>query len=153
MTLRYKFAQRANLLRMTAILLSLILLASNTSFAKSYLASGDMYGTIKIWEPLTVVVRDQDKKHKKTIFACKKTITKKEKGHKGTTYSVSWNQDGTAFISGSRDRTIKLWDYEGKHKKTISEKQKGHKIAVHSVTWNPKGTRFVSGDSYGNIKI
>ena len=39
------------------------------------------------------------------IFECQSTLT----GHSRPVTSVAWNNDGTKLVSGSSDRTVKIW--------------------------------------------
>ena len=37
-------------------------------------------------------------------------LSKKTVAHSGSVYSVAFSPDGTKIVSGSADRTIKVWD-------------------------------------------
>ena len=41
------------------------------------------------------------------MLAC---ATSKDSAHNGIVFSVAFNHDGTKIVSGSEDRTIKVWD-------------------------------------------
>ena len=78
--------------------------------------------------------------------ACLKQI----KGHYGRVYSVSFSPDGTQVVSGSKDRTICVWDAAS-----------GRLILgpiecdseVFSVRFSPDGSFIASGLGDGSIKI
>ena len=56
-------------------------------------------------------------------------------GHTGDVLSVSFSADNRQIVSGSRDRTIKLWNTLGDCKFTITEK--GHTEWVSCVRFSP----------------
>ena len=71
-------------------------------------------------------------------------------GHSGYVYSVAYSPDGTKIISGSYDKTIKIWNTNtGQCLKTLE----GHLYFVNSVAYSPDGTKIISGSGDGTIKI
>jgi WD40 repeat protein len=56
-------------------------------------------------------------------------------GHTNDVLSVSFSADNRQIVSGSRDRTIKLWNTLGDCKYTITEK--GHTEWVSCVRFSP----------------
>ena len=57
-------------------------------------------------------------------------------------FSVSFSPDGQTLVSGSKDKSIKLWDVEnGKEIRTFN----GHSDWVWSVRISPKGKILASG--------
>ena len=72
------------------------------------------------------------------------------RGHTGTVTSVSWSPDGTQLVSGSRDKTVKLWLIaSGNNTLTYS----GHHAAVLSVAWNPGGHFLASGGEDRSVQV
>ena len=72
------------------------------------------------------------------------------KGHSDTVCSVSFSPDGKRIVSGSRDKTLKVWDAQtGKETLTL----KGHTSPVRSVSFSPDGKRIVSGSHDKTVKV
>ncbi|KIK37129.1 hypothetical protein CY34DRAFT_476368 [Suillus luteus UH-Slu-Lm8-n1] len=63
-------------------------------------------------------------------------------GHADAIRSVSFSPDGTRIASGSRDKTVRLWEATGQ---LLSEPLEGHTEVVWSVSFSPDGTRIASG--------
>lgn len=71
-------------------------------------------------------------------------------GHSGPVWSVALSPDGQTIVSGSGDKTIKVWNlYTGQLIRTLS----GHSSTVRSVTFSPNGQTIVSGSADKNIKV
>ncbi|KAL7904026.1 hypothetical protein GGI35DRAFT_247022 [Trichoderma velutinum] len=72
------------------------------------------------------------------------------KGHSEGVRSVAFSADGRYLASGSRDRTIKMWDATtGKEQQTL----KGHSDWVWSVAFSADGRYLASGSDDKTIKI
>ncbi|CCI03622.1 hypothetical protein MICAC_4770001 [Microcystis aeruginosa PCC 9443] len=70
--------------------------------------------------------------------------------HDGSVWSVNFSPDGKTLVSGSVDKTIKLWNVEtGKEIRTL----KGHDGYVWSVNFSPDGKTLVSGSGDKTIKL
>ncbi|KAB5591586.1 Lissencephaly-1 [Ceratobasidium theobromae] len=65
--------------------------------------------------------------------------------------SVAFSPDGTRIISGSSDKTIRVWD--GQTGKMVLDPLQGHTESVNSVAFSPNGTRIVSGSSDKTIRV
>jgi WD40 repeat protein len=75
-----------------------------------------------------------------------KTLT----GHSDYLYSVAYSPDGRYLASGSKDRTIKIWEVAtGKGLRTLT----GHSGVVLSVAYSPDGRYLASGSQDKTIKI
>ncbi|CAE6383894.1 unnamed protein product [Rhizoctonia solani] len=65
------------------------------------------------------------------------------KGHTSFIYSVQFSPQGTSLVSGSVDKTIRIWDVE--RGTTIVGPLKGHTDSVRSVALSPDGSQILSG--------
>ena len=71
-------------------------------------------------------------------------------GHSGLVRAVAVSVDGSKVVSGSYDRTVKIWDAEsGAELNTLS----GHSNTVLSVAVSADGSKIVSGSYDGTMKI
>ena len=71
-------------------------------------------------------------------------------GHEYSVLSVAFAPDGTRIVSGSLDKTIRLWDLQGN---AIGQPFQGHEYSVKSVAFSPDGTRIVSGSDDKTIRL
>jgi len=71
-------------------------------------------------------------------------------GHAEAVWSVAISPDGQTLVSGSSDKTIKVWDLStGKLVRTLT----GHTGIVWSVAISPDGQTLVSGSLDKTIKM
>jgi WD40 repeat protein len=54
------------------------------------------------------------------------------------------------IVSGSRDKTVRLWDILGN---PIGQPFRGHKYSISSVAFSPDGQRIVSGSSDSTVRL
>ena len=71
-------------------------------------------------------------------------------GHTGPVTSVSFSPDGTRIVTGSRDRTAKVWDARTG---TALLELKGHMGRVIGAAFSPDGTRIVTGSDDETAKV
>ena len=64
--------------------------------------------------------------------------------------SVDWAPDGTKLVSGSDDRSLKVWDATTYQ---LVATLNGHTMPVRTVAWSPDGNRIASGSNDGTIKV
>src|SRR6266571_9522414 len=79
------------------------------------------------------------------------TILDTYRGHANAVTAVAFAPGGTRFVSGSRDKTIRLWDLKTPEKslKTWTE----HHGAVGGIVITSDGRMMLSGCSAGTIKF
>jgi len=72
------------------------------------------------------------------------------KGHTGEVFGAAVTPDGKTIVSGSGDRTLKVWDLEtGRCKATL----KGHTSAIWGVAVTPDGKTVVSTSLDTTLKV
>ncbi|KAG2354776.1 WD40-repeat-containing domain protein, partial [Suillus spraguei] len=65
--------------------------------------------------------------------------------------SVSFSPDGTRIVTGSLDKTVRLWD--AATGEPVGEPLQGHTAWVSSVSFSPDGTRIVSGSYDSTVRL
>jgi WD40 repeat protein len=77
-------------------------------------------------------------------------LERKLTGHTGWVKSVAVSPDGKWAASGSKDKTVKIWDLEtGECRATL----KGHTDEVNSVAITPDGNRILSGSNDCMVRV
>ncbi|KAG8833251.1 hypothetical protein FRB91_000039 [Serendipita sp. 411] len=72
-------------------------------------------------------------------------------GHTGTVNSIAFSPDGCRIVSGSADKTIRLWDIETGQ--ILGEPLRGHRANVYSVAFSPDGRQMASGSWDETIRL
>ena len=71
-------------------------------------------------------------------------------GHTNSVSSVSFSPDGQTLVSGSWDKTVRVWDVNtGRHLRTLT----GHTNRVTYVSFSPDGQTLVSGSWDGTVRV
>jgi WD40 repeat protein/serine/threonine protein kinase/tetratricopeptide (TPR) repeat protein len=77
-------------------------------------------------------------------------LTFELKGHTGPVVSVAFSPDGERIITGSEDRTVRVWD--ARTGTTLLELS-GFRDRLTSVAFSPDGTRIVTGEFGGTVTV
>ncbi|MFK8184655.1 MAG: NB-ARC domain-containing protein [Phormidesmis sp.] len=111
----------------------------NSSKGSRLLATGDTNSEIWLWQTAFSPTAGDIKSHISTL-----------QGHQNWVCSVVFSPDGTQLVSGSADRTVKVWDVQtGACLQTLE----GHQNWVMSVAFSPDGTQLVSGSADRTVKV
>ena len=71
------------------------------------------------------------------------------KGHTHVVRSVAFSPDGKQILSGSYDRTLRIWDAKnGEVRATLT----GHADLIMAVAWSPKG-ELVASAGYDEVRV
>lgn len=68
-------------------------------------------------------------------------------GHGDSVMSVSYSPDSKYIVTGSKDRTIKIWTADGKLLRTAT----GHQKWVNKVIFSPDGRKVISASDDGTL--
>jgi eukaryotic-like serine/threonine-protein kinase len=72
------------------------------------------------------------------------------RGHTHRVHAVAWSPDGSRLASGSRDKTVQVWEATtGKLLCSLV----GHTDQVHAVAWSPDGRRLASAGADGTVRV
>ncbi|CAE7214649.1 unnamed protein product, partial [Rhizoctonia solani] len=72
-------------------------------------------------------------------------------GHTDTINSITFSPDGKSVISGSNDKTVRIWDAHDSS--PIGEPLEGYNSYVKSVSYSPLGNLIASGSFDKTIRL
>ncbi|KAF8834106.1 WD40 repeat-like protein, partial [Paxillus ammoniavirescens] len=72
------------------------------------------------------------------------------RGHSGWVQDVDVSQDGNLIVSGSEDKTIRIWNWEMGETMHVLE---GHERWVDSVQFSPDASRVASGSYDSTVRV
>ena len=70
--------------------------------------------------------------------------------HEGFVVAVAFSLDGERVVTGSWDKTGRLWD--GRSGAPLGEPMR-HESPVHAVAFSPEGTRVITGSSDNAVRM
>ncbi|KAI1179740.1 WD40-repeat-containing domain protein [Nemania sp. FL0916] len=102
-------------------------------------------------EPMNFVVASED--HNLYAFDMRsiKRALNIYKGHVAAVMDVDWSPDGRGLVSGSYDRTLRLWNRDEGVSRDIYHTKRMQRI--FAVAWSPDSNYVVSGSDDGNVRL
>jgi len=78
------------------------------------------------------------------------TISCTYRGHSHFVYALAWSPNSTHLASGSRDKTVQVWQATTGH---LEFSHQGHHDRVLAVAWSPDGRRIASAGEDGTVQV
>ncbi|MBA2307453.1 WD40 repeat domain-containing protein [Candidatus Dependentiae bacterium] len=108
--------------------------------------TGSQYGIARLWDiktgtQLQVFTGHKTGRRQHEIFP---------KGHSAGINSIAFNPDGNTVLTGSDDKTARLWDVKTGQQLQIL---KGHTHSVSSVAFSPDGDTIITGSSDKTVRL
>lgn len=103
-------------------------------------------------EPTTFAVANEDYNMYTFDMRNLSSATQIYKGHVGAVMSVEWAPTGQGLVTGSYDRTVRLWDVgQGARSRDVYHTKRMQK--VFSVTYTHDARFVLSGSDDGNVRL
>lgn len=77
-------------------------------------------------------------------------VTALLKGHENVIVGLAFSTDGSKLISGSFDKTARIWDVRSKRSLHVL---KGHKDPIYAVSFSPNGKMAVTGSDDHTLRL
>ncbi len=71
-------------------------------------------------------------------------------GHPHEVHAVAFSPDGVSLATGSRDRTVKIWDVSSQ---SVLRTLQGHTAAVWAVSYSPDGRLLASASADRTVRV
>src|SRR5438067_6825826 len=75
------------------------------------------------------------------------------KGHTETVYGIAFTPDGRQVVTGSFDKTVRIWDAATGKEIKVLDGPAGHQNLVLSVAVSPDGKAIASGGQDNTAKV
>ena len=112
----------------------------------NYIVSGSSDCTIHMWN----VATDINFLERHLLEAMKSAIFYSLEGHSDGVFAVVYSPDGKYIVSGSSDKTIRVWDAGTSVNQSGSWKRGSF---VNSLAFSPDGDKLVSGSSDNIVRV
>ena len=70
-------------------------------------------------------------------------------GHNNAVTTIAFSPDGQIIATGSGDKTIKLWDLQGRLLRTL----RGFEKPVEWIAFHPKGMKIAGSSRFGTVRL
>jgi WD40 repeat protein len=74
-------------------------------------------------------------------------------GHEAAVYSACWSPDNKYIVSGSADRTVRIWQVDHKEKVLVHTFKREDSAVYTRVAWSPDGKLVAGGSNSGMLDL